>query len=339
MVEEEIMRFTPNENISTVDQNGQEQEQEEVMSIDKSTNEEVKKQAEETAKANERAKFKTTNIVLNNLPSAFKPYPEGVVVSYDTYAIQEIKDLSEANLPVWQQYEIMLDGMHTEKMSNRDITLFDAMYISVLRKLSAIPDPKFKLVYYCPKEEVVSSDTFHFNDHVGFNQLEVDKLPINAELEVGKMSFSPLTVGDFIFLHKNDLFYRKRDDEYLTDTNGNLLKDFVAIMAAQCVSHSFEEAYELLNKVTSQDDIDIIERIDQMLNHGIAPITFKCQNRMGEKTEENYEEDDGTGVPEQLRDKRPVCGQEITVSLLGGEAIVVPFREHEQSIESRISFG
>jgi len=301
----------------------------------------------ETSSNPERAKNKTSQFLIKDLPSKYLSYPENSRILADTYSYGEIKRLSDSKLPLDLQYEILLEGNNTENFNKNDITFFDFIYINVLRKLSSMKSPSFSVSVDCPKCHKTSSFDFGL-EKLSFSELEIPKLPIVIDfISIGKLEFMPLTIGDFVSLIKSDKYYQKDDNKYILDTEGKKLRDSVALMAAQCSSLPFDTAYQTITNLKDDDDIKLLEQVDGLLEHGIEPLKVTCKQKIGEVPKEitDYMEKRKSlnGVGSELGpmpiDTRLNCNQIININLIGGEVIIRPFRGSDEPTKSRISFG
>ncbi len=278
------------------------------------------------AQLQEREAF-ISQFIIEELPSQFKPYPENTRIIVDTYSYREIKLFSDSRIPLDKQYEIMLQGIHCDNMNPLSLTYFDFIYIGVLRRLSSLGVQRFRAPYYCPYCE--NNGTHYFDlSEVGFESIKSPELPINVEFNsIGKQSFTPLTVGDYVDLYYNNKLYEKKDKEVLKTEDGTEIIDSIAIISKMCISEPFEKAYDLFYNLRDFEDRALLSEMDELMDHGILPLKFKC-NQPIEK------------VPVGTHpSKVKLCNKKLQMGLSGGESLIYPFREHEQTVKHRISFG
>ena len=297
----------------------------------------IKDITKEHAEHIEEAKSRAVTIQVTNLPSDFKIYPKNTSISFKTYTYRDLSELSIESLPLLDRYKIVLKGIKTEGINNlnitsNDISFQDFLYISVLRRLTSMKSNKFSMPYYCPKCSTSDSSEYihHFElSDLGFSSLDVPMLPINIDFySIDKLSFKPLSIGSLIFLLETNKLYIKDDKgNFRFDENNIKIKDEVAIYASMVVDKDFEESYELISSISDERDIEILETIDEMLNHTLEPLEFTCKNNIqtNDSTEEN---------PKSTR-----CGQRLKINLLDPEVIIFPFRETRDDFKARISFG
>lgn len=193
------------------------------------------------------------------LPSQFKVYPKGTVIKYRPYAFGEIKKFNQSGKSMLDVFQTAMEGVTVEGMKLEDITYSDALYVSLLRKISSLGDTRFKVTYICSSCGKPVTDSVE-STKIGFDELNVPKLPVIAELSTGSLAFSPMTYGSFIKLAK--------------DKNTN---DEVAILAMMCVNKSFDEAYNLIYNASAGEGM-VLEHVDKLLYHGLQRIKFKCGN-------------------------------------------------------------
>lgn len=315
---------------------------------------EMAKKQEALAKRREQTRVSTIQIPYSGLVSQGLPYPPKGKVSYDTYSFLDMTDLNASRLAEEDKYEIILAGIHVEDFEpdpdlntynffygdSRDLTFFDFLQISMLRKMSNAKVNKFTVPYFCKKCKQELEHVFTLED-IGFNSLETPSLPICITLNNGtELEFYPLTIGRYLEIAKTDLFYRYMPDgTIMLDEYGNPVRNTVAFLAAMVINMDFGNAYECIANLTDLEDIDLINLIDVELAHGVLPLEFKCPARLGEIVEDEEEKDKEIKLPLQFRDKRPVCNQVIQIKLREVEDMIVPFREPRGSAKDRIHFG
>jgi hypothetical protein len=115
--------------------------------------------------------------------------------------------------------------------------------------------------------------------------------PSGAEKE---LHFMPLTVGQYIRLFR-------------IGEHGSLM----ACLSMMCRNYSDEEAREVLFNISGSDDIFIMKKIDDILDHGMKPVQSVCQ----------------------------FCGRMNNVSVDGGDVLISPFREPGVSDKHKIRYG
>ncbi len=198
-------------------------------------------------------------ITAEMLPSQFKAYPKGTVIKYRPYAFGEIKKFNQGGKSMLDVFQMAMEGVTTEGIKLDDVTYSDALYISLLRKISSLGDTRFKVTYICSSCGKPVTDAVE-STKIGFDELNVPQLPVIVEIASGVLHFRPLTYGNFIKLAKE----KKVDDE-------------VAVLATMCTNKPYEEAYNLIYNASAGDGM-VMEHVDKLLYHGLQRIKFKCGN-------------------------------------------------------------
>lgn len=258
-------------------------------------------QAQQAPAASDPLKFlPLINMELSHLPSKGLAYPANSTIKYRPYTFGEIKKASQSKVGFRDNVEFVLEGVDCN-FDKHLLTLYDVMYLSLLRNISSVKGAAFKIEYQCG---ACGKRDFHEMDmaKIEFKDIDVPRLPASIEIAGKKVTFMPINLKMFYQL----LELKKEEDE-------------IALLAIKCVNLSFDEAYSIVNNLMG-DDQEVVLDIDKMLNHEIKSLKFKCPNKIEEK--ENKK-----------------CGNEIEVELAGGEALIIPFRKSKNSARDRIQFG
>jgi uncharacterized protein YlaN (UPF0358 family) len=155
------------------------------------------------------------------------------------------------------------------------------------------------------------------------------------------------TIGDVIFLMEEDLFFAKKDNEYILDITGSPIPDRLATLAASCMSHTFEYTYDKLHNISVEQDYNIINKLYDMLRYGIREINFTCKlNLPNEENKDSIVQENKEKLaqlsewkgelPPLLRlakERMNQCGHKISLEVLGGGLIFLPFRESTLNTE------
>lgn len=232
---------------------------------------------------------------VRELPSKGLTYPEGGFIKYRPYSFGEVKKTSgDKNISTKDGFLKVLEGVECNFDKNI-LTVSDVLYIGLLRKLSTLGSVKVTVPYKCEScstenREVINTQELEFED-IKFDRS--NQFPVIAELSTGTYQFKPLTISAFF----NAIDAGKGNDE-------------VGLIAACCVSHSFENSYKVVDGALGED-AEIINEVDSLLYHGLKPVPSKCRK----------------------------CGNIIQIELDGGQALVLPFRETRTTARNRIRFG
>jgi len=259
-----------------------------------------------TPKKNDEKTFLASiNATVKKLPSKGLSYPANVEIRYRPYAYGEVKQISQSKMSEKDLYGFIMDGIDITGMDKGELTLGDAMYLAVYRKVSTLGTNKITVKYKCGGCSKESSTNFETRE-IKPKFIEAPRLPMKIELETAPkpLSFKPLTIGQ----------YFEVQDKIRLNTNLDMDMALIAFMA----DGDFEEIYDILYNLTSQNDIGTLKEIDRYLNHGLDSIKGQCTNP------------DEKGTP---------CGHVTDIELDGGQALLLPFREDEEPTRSRISFG
>lgn len=231
-------------------------------------------------------------IPILELPSNNKLYPEDVRISYSPYSVQDLEDINNNDVPIYQKYLIMLEGIHTIGMSSLELTFSDFTFISDVRHLQAMGEVYFKYPYVCSSCGRAGVYQFTLNE-VSFASLKRD-MPIHVRFHTFPdevFLFAPHTIGDVLHLIKTDKYWRKIGEEYLTSEDGRKMIDLQAINACRCLSHPWEDAYiKMLEASENPEDRRIMKDINEALYHDSEPLRFKCKIPLDRSAREQMSE-------------------------------------------------
>lgn len=246
---------------------------------------------------------------ISKLPSRGVPYPKDAKLKYRTYSFGEVQKSSISNMTALETVKTALSGIETSGFDKHLLTLFDILYIGVLRKVSSMSDLKFEMPYVCRTCNKTTKSIFTHND-IEFKDMEsiVTELPLIVEINNREVHFSPMTVKDFMALHGG------RYSKYLKD--GHV--DKLAVHTLMIRNMEFADAYKFLEGINDPEDIEMLQEVDKILLHDLKPLKAKC-------TEKD--------------DSGEVCGSENSLKLEGREALLQPFRGRAESRRAKIRFG
>lgn len=207
----------------------------------------------------ENTSLPDTQIRVTDLPSVGRAYPQGTEIHYKPYTFGEVKSFSQSKgkMSAAKSVERVLSGINVVGMDKNDLTFFDFLYISLLRRLSTMNAIEFKLGVGCPSCGSPVSHTFSWEGLV-FEDLPAPKLPIIVDIcDKADVRFTPLTVAQYQVLTRN-----KQDE------------DPVAIAAMQS-SLDFNDAYKTFSDAIG-DDAALLDEIDKLLYHDLKPAQVTC---------------------------------------------------------------
>ncbi len=240
-------------------------------------------------------------IEVKQLPSGFKPYPKNMQVSYRPFSMGEIKKMGQDEISLDKKFEYVLKGITVINMDKMQLTVADVLYLSMLRKLTIPGVDTVTVTKRCVHCGGYIVGKKVFLGEVEFQDLKTE-LPVSFEYEEVKYSFSPLTIGGLL--------------EIAAETNEEPNEE--QLLAKTCVSPSYEEALAMVTRLNNDvpynsPDLAVLNTIDGMMYHGVAPIKLVCDE----------------------------CGLENKISLDEEEqgVLVLPFCEDPAPVEARISIG
>ena len=298
---------------------------------------------------------------ITELPSGMKSYPEGISFDIRKYTVGELKDLAEDTYTRREMYDFILAGVKPSMpMDLYDLSLYDANFFGIQRRVITLGQNSFRFVNYCQKCKKEVLDKVR-TDQIEFYDMDAPELPVNVKLVDGtEISFGILTLKNFLDLVDR---HEGRRDSIKWEN----------LMACQCVSHSYEDALKILRENAGIEDLPVLEKVDLILYHGIMPITVHCEeatykenpnavvsldevNGMGFFELKNLADKLGVGYDETITNPQSLrnviimavdiadvlpCGVVRDINLGTGEGMIVgeSFREQRGDIDSAISFG
>lgn len=250
---------------------------------------------------------------ISGLPSGGKPYPKTLEIKYRPYTFGEVKTVNQtgrSNFSTKDRINQILDGVKvSEGFDIQDLTLQDVLFLGFLRKRSTfVKQDKVSIAHFCEGCKRATEFLLSENEQLDFNEIKAPALPVSFEMHGEEFQFSPITVKNYF--NYIDLAIAGIDQNKEYDPAS-------AIMAAQCISHSFEDAYKAIFNANPQES-KLLDEIDVLLNHDIKPIKFNCRNKKGDQ----------------------ICNHESLIKLDEVDRLVLPFRgEHEELTSSSLNFG
>jgi hypothetical protein len=239
---------------------------------------------------------------VTGLPSRGVPYPEGATIKYRNYTWGEVRRASTSKVSVYETLKNALKGIDTS-FDKQNLTLPDALYLGILRKISTFSGMTLEVPYVCRK--CGSPNTGHLNHgDISFRDLSdsVTALPGHAKLAGKEIEFGPMTVKQY---------YELSEGRYSNIIGEKI--DEVASQACWIKNMSYKDAFELINGLTDPKDFKTITAIDKLLMHDMDFLTFTCSEEK--------------------------CKFQNKLKLEGREAMLRPFRGGEESDLDGIQFG
>jgi len=236
------------------------------------------------------------------LPSKFLPYPPNCSISYKPYVFGELIEFNESKLSEADIVKFVSRGI-TTSFPLMDLTYFDYLFISLLRKISSFGGNQFSFNYTCQKCGVVGTHKATIEE-IDFNDLNVPNLPLVTTIGNTELHFMPLTLGKYISLLES-----------------NKVDKRVSLFAAEIINMKQEEAEEVIYNSIGEDQA-LLNYVDEILYFGVKPMTVTCKAEV-------------KGNP----DGKITCGFENKVEIDSPEVLTRPFRTDRESLRNRIRFG
>lgn len=240
------------------------------------------------------------SITVETLPSKSLSYPEHALIKYRVYTYGEIHKTTSSKIQTKDALELIVSGIEVN-FKKYDLTLSDSLYLGLMRKISTLGTEKIKVPYRCARCNQLNELIFK-NNELKFNDIEAPELPVRATFESNNKEyhFMPLTLGN----------YFKLVDEKLSQNE-------IALKAALCTNHPYEQVYKDFDTCSNINDMQLITEIDELLDHGLKPLEAICEKTFEDKP----------------------CKQKVKLRLEGRQSLLLPFRERDEPVRSRISFG
>lgn len=246
----------------------------------------------------------TIEVKLDNLPSRGVPYPKGAKLSYRTYTFGQVREASTSSFDVASSLRKTISGLVCSNLDPYELTVSDALYLGIMRKVSTFHGMDLEVPYVCLKCQSPNKGAMT-ERHISFKDLDekIESLPIGVTINGHDLELSPMTVKQFLDL-SDGKYAKVLMSDKITET---------AIHASFVRNMEFEEAYRIISSTTNADDMEVLYEIEQLFKHDLERVEFKCSNNS--------------------------CGHINKVRLEGREALLRPFRSGESSARSRIRFS
>lgn len=204
------------------------------------------------------------SVSVTSLPSKGLSYPPSSTVRHRPYTFGEVKRINQNDMTLAQAIEMVLSGVETIGFPKESLTLADALYVGLLRRISTIGTAKGVVPYRCGHCSRKASQTLELGGPMSvieFDDLPIPELPIIIDMSKGERRFMPLTVSQYLQVLVPQ---GKQEDE-------------IACLAAECVGVDFESAEREFNDATA-DDAALLNEVDRLLYHGVKAIPVNCPN-------------------------------------------------------------
>ena len=133
-------------------------------------------------------------IQVKELPSDFKGYPKGTVISYESLDLETLENLNtDPKLDASYGVAELLDSIHCNTLKPEDLYFYDVMYIGIMRKINAFGDTRGTLKRKCPKCGNIVSKTFDYTE-IDFKQIAAPDLPMRMEVAGAAICLKSISV-------------------------------------------------------------------------------------------------------------------------------------------------
>lgn len=229
---------------------------------------------------------------ITELPSGGKVYPEDWKISITPYSFGDILNLSRAMETGINALDKIIAGVKCN--FDKELLLpADVIYLGIYRKLVSTKHSKIEFKVECPACMKENKKVVELQE-LQFKEVKVPEFPIVAELETGTLEFVPINLKNYKIVAK----------KYNADPAWTL---------AHCVQNMEPAAARDIIVNAIDLDKEILDEVTELMDFGLKPIEFECQDEF--------------------------CDQMISVQLEDPTTIVFPFREDGRSAKDRIKFG
>lgn len=198
----------------------------------------------------------TTPLVqINELPSQFKGYPKGTIISFEPLTLGELESLNtDPDLDSTYAVAMLLNSIHCNTLNSEDLYYWDVMYIGIQRKLQALGNTKGTIRTRCANCGNIVSKTFDYTE-LDFKLMSAQDLPMRLDIAGQRLEFSQLTMKDFLQINV---------DQGELDVYARYIKNL-----------DYDQALNLVKSATGVD-IKKLRFVDRQLDYGIKPFNTKC---------------------------------------------------------------
>jgi hypothetical protein len=194
-----------------------------------------------------------------DLPSKGLFYSNQFLVKVKPYTFGDIEYISQSDLPLRDIIKFILQGITTELEEPENLTFFDFLFLSLVRKLISFGAEKYKIEVSCSKCGKKLTKTFTLED-LEFKDIEVD-------------SYKPLTIEYRGFRFILDVLRVKRVLE--VSSNKKELSP-LEVLALHITSLSFNDAKEFLKNLIENDFKEFEQIVRKYFYHDLKPLVLRC---------------------------------------------------------------
>lgn len=229
---------------------------------------------------------------IESIPSGGITYPENWKISITPYSFGDILNLTRSPESGIGALKRIVDGIKCN--FSKDLLLpADIIYLGIYRKLVSTKHSKIEFTVECPVCAKTNKKVADLKD-LKFKEIEIPALPIRANLSTGPLEFKPINLKDYMIVMK--------------DHN----EDPAWALAYSVTNMDPAEARVIILEAIAEDK-EILDEVADLLNFGLEPIEFECEDEF--------------------------CDNIIRVQLEDPTTVVFPFRSPDESNKRRIEFG
>lgn len=253
-----------------------------------------------------------TNIVVNELPSGFKGYPEGTKISFKPMTLEELEALNSDEIDPARAVAMLLKSIHCTTLPTEELYYWDVIYVGVKRKLLAFGNTQGTIYNRCSKCGNIVSKSFEYTD-LEFKEIQAPNLPMRLEVCGKRLEFNELTMKDFLQIE--------------------IEQGELGVYARMIKNLPFEESYELVKNATGID-IKKLRFVDKQLDYGLKPFFVECDNEI-EVENPNFNPQDANSKPTITK----TCGNRVALEVQSPFEIVFPEDELGGFDEFEVQYG
>lgn len=229
---------------------------------------------------------------IEKVPSGGIAYPEGWKISITPYSFGDVLNLARAMETGVGALDKIISGVKCN--FDRELLLpADVIYLGIYRKLVSTKHSKIEFSTECPVCAKENRKVLELSE-LKFKEIEFPKLPIRAELDAGTLEFVPINLKQY----KEVIKKFKGDPSWL--------------LAYSVTNMDPGKARDIISSAIDLDR-EILDEVARLLDFGLEPIEFECQDEF--------------------------CDNIIKVQLEDPTTVVFPFRTPDESPKNRIKFG
>lgn len=247
---------------------------------------------------------KTENclIQVKDLPSGYKGYPKGTIISYEPLKLKELEILNtDEKLDTSYAIAMLLDAIHCNTLTPEQLYFYDVIYIGIVRKIQSFGSTRGTIRRRCPKCGNIVSKTFDYAD-IEFKQMLAPDLPIRMEVCGRTVEFCQLSMQDFLQIE---------EDEGMLGVYAKYIRNL--------------EPQDAKNLVENASGIDIkkLDFVDRQMDYGIKPFLVTCTNT----------------VLNPQTGKEEICNEEVALEVKSPFEVVFPEDEFEGDPGFEVQYG